>query len=113
MEVCRRQLYHFVMLRLTILAVLVTGAAEIAFAGDALPAYVLRLPPSVRAVFIADTGASTFYRYRNAADGITAVDTHYMSIGQNGVGKQRHWDRRTPLGVYFVSDELDTEMLHP
>jgi murein L,D-transpeptidase YafK len=34
-----------------------------------------------------------------------------MSIGQNGVGKQRAWDRRTPLGLYFVVDQLDTERM--
>lgn len=35
-----------------------------------------------------------------------------MSIGQNGPGKQRSGDRRTPLGVYFVTEELDTSRLH-
>ncbi len=77
------------------------------------PAYVLRLPPSIGAVFIADTGSATLHRFHNDDNGLHHVDEHYMSIGQNGVGKQRPWDRRTPLGVYFVSDELDTGMLHP
>ena len=35
-----------------------------------------------------------------------------MSIGQQGVGKERAWDRRTPLGVYFVIDQLDTHTMH-
>jgi murein L,D-transpeptidase YafK len=35
-----------------------------------------------------------------------------MSIGQNGTGKQRSGDRRTPLGVYFVTEQLDTSRLH-
>ena len=35
-----------------------------------------------------------------------------MSIGQHGVGKQRAWDRRTPLGVYFIVDQLDTSKMH-
>lgn len=87
--------------------------SHVAFAEDALPAYFLHLPPSVSVVFVADTGTSTLYRYRNGANGMSLVDTHYMSIGQNGVGKTRPWDRRTPIGVYFVSDELDTGKLHP
>jgi murein L,D-transpeptidase YafK len=35
-----------------------------------------------------------------------------MSIGQNGVAKRRSGDRRTPLGIYFVVEELDTSNLH-
>lgn len=35
-----------------------------------------------------------------------------MSIGQQGVGKERAWDRRTPLGVYFVVDQLNTDTMH-
>jgi murein L,D-transpeptidase YafK len=35
-----------------------------------------------------------------------------MSIGQNGDGKQRSGDRRTPLGIYFVTEQLDTSRLH-
>jgi hypothetical protein len=35
-----------------------------------------------------------------------------MSVGQNGVGKKRPWDRRTPLGIYFVNEQLDTTKLH-
>jgi murein L,D-transpeptidase YafK len=35
-----------------------------------------------------------------------------MSVGQNGVGKERAWDRRTPLGIYFIDEQLDTSGLH-
>lgn len=35
-----------------------------------------------------------------------------MSVGENGVGKQTTGDRRTPLGIYFVLEELDTSNLH-
>ena len=35
-----------------------------------------------------------------------------MSIGQKGDGKQRRGDRRTPLGIYFVTEPLDTERMH-
>ena len=36
-----------------------------------------------------------------------------MSIGQNGAGKQREGDLKTPYGVYFINDRLDTSSLHP
>ena len=35
-----------------------------------------------------------------------------MSIGRGGVGKQREGDRKTPLGIYFVTEQLDTTQLH-
>jgi len=35
-----------------------------------------------------------------------------MSIGENGVGKERAWDRRTPLGIYFANEQLDTSRMH-
>lgn len=35
-----------------------------------------------------------------------------MSIGQGGTGKERSGDQRTPLGIYFVTEQLDTSKLH-
>ncbi len=35
-----------------------------------------------------------------------------MSIGEEGAGKNRSGDKRTPLGVYFVTEQLDTSKLH-
>ena len=35
-----------------------------------------------------------------------------MSIGRGGVRKQREGDRKTPLGIYFVTEQLDTTTLH-
>lgn len=35
-----------------------------------------------------------------------------MSIGENGVGKQRAGDRMTPLGIYFITGQIDTQKLH-
>jgi murein L,D-transpeptidase YafK len=35
-----------------------------------------------------------------------------MSIGKGGIGKTRLGDQRTPLGIYFVTEQLDTTRLH-
>jgi len=35
-----------------------------------------------------------------------------MSIGQGGTGKEHSGDQRTPLGIYFVTEQLDTTQLH-
>ena len=83
--------------------------------GDAdgrVPAYILELPASTGGIFIADTSAARIYRFEHGDDGVQIVHDGYMSIGQNGVGKQKAWDRKTPLGIYFVVDQLDTSKLH-
>jgi L,D-peptidoglycan transpeptidase YkuD (ErfK/YbiS/YcfS/YnhG family) len=82
-------------------------------AEDRIPAYLIRLPASVETVFVAETTAAAFHRFENAAG--SDVDyrgmTH-MSIGENGDGKQRNGDLRTPLGIYFVTEQLNTEKMH-
>jgi murein L,D-transpeptidase YafK len=77
-----------------------------------LPRYVLELPASVKTVLIAETGTATLHRYRHGQDGLEQGDQKGMSVGQNGVGKQRDGDQRTPLGIYFILEHLDTSKLH-
>lgn len=100
------------MIRL-LLSVLLLLPCAIAAADDELqPGYFLLLPESVTDVFVAETDAATLHHFRSVAGVTVAVAEYYMSIGQYGVGKQRPWDRRTPLGIYFLNDELDTSKLH-
>ena len=77
-----------------------------------LPVYLLELPASVTTVLVAETDKAALHRVSNEPQGLEYADERYMSIGQNGVGKQRPWDRRTPLGVYFITEQLDTTKLH-
>ena len=79
---------------------------------EPVPAWLLRLPESVPTVFIAETSESAFHRFDRSEDGVTAARQEYMSIGQAGVGKLRSGDQRTPLGIYFVTEQLDTTRLH-
>ena len=84
-----------------------------ASADERIPAYLIRLPASVKTVFVAETSAATFHHFENTAGNtIDYQGPAYMSIGQHGDGKQRNGDRRTPLGIYFVTEQLDTSKLH-
>lgn len=84
-----------------------------ATADEKVPAYVLRLPDSVNAVFIAETSTARFYRFDNTTTNVLGDRGHsYMSIGDNGDHKQVDGDRKTPLGIYFVTEQLDTERMH-
>ena len=79
---------------------------------ESVPAWVLRLPESTPTVFIAETSTSAFHRFDRVSDSVVRVRQDYMSIGQGGVGKERSGDQRTPLGVFFVTEQLDTSRLH-
>jgi len=76
-----------------------------------LPAYFLELPDSVSDILIADAASATLHRFVHSGTDIVEEDRRYMSIGLNGAGKKRAWDRKTPLGVYFVTESLDTSQL--
>ena len=78
-----------------------------------LPAWVIEVPDSLGTLLVADTGTATLYEYSFSDDGSFAVNKYYMSIGQHGVGKTRAGDQKTPLGAYFIVDQLDTSRLDP
>lgn len=96
----------------TLAAIALRACGALAESAERLPAYIIELPDSVADVYVADTGASTFLRYTNDRGTIRLAGEGYMSIGENGAGKERAWDRRTPLGIYFVVDQLDTTRMH-
>jgi murein L,D-transpeptidase YafK len=103
----------FVQRSLTIVAVAaILGICVTASADQKLPAALIRIPESTTTLFVAETSTAEFHRFDRSSDGLVLSGSHYMSIGSNGSGKQRSGDRRTPLGAYFVTEELDTSQLH-
>ena len=93
-------------LLLSLLLVTTVGAAEL------VPAWIIRVPESTATVFIAETDTAVFHRFDRRGEGMGKVGEDYMSIGLGGVGKTRPGDQRTPLGIYFVTGQLDTTKLH-
>ena len=94
--------------RLCILAVLLPAVAA---AGEA-PAWLIRLPETTPIVYVAETSTSTLHRFARDGNGVRPDRQEYMSIGKSGDAKEREGDQRTPLGIYFITDELDTTRLH-
>jgi len=99
---------------LTLLLVATAGADSTAIprSAPATPAWLLEVPDTVTDILVADTSSATLHRFARAGVDIVEVDQRYMSIGQNGPGKEKAWDRKTPLGVYFIIESLDTSKLH-
>lgn len=86
-------------------------SAPIAATATRVPAYLLEMPDSVTDILIANAETATMHRFVRSGGRIIERDQRYMSIGQNGAGKQRAWDKKTPLGVYFITERLDTSKL--
>lgn len=76
------------------------------------PSWLIEVPDSVTDILVAETDAATMRRFTRSDGNIVEIDKRYMSIGLNGPGKEKAWDRRTPLGVYFITESLDTSKLH-
>ena len=76
------------MLRKVIIAATLFPIIAVAESTQRFPAYVLQAPASVRTILVAETGASRLLRYERRDDGIKLSHTSYMSIGQNGDGKE-------------------------
>jgi len=96
-------------------ALIVRAGDEIPYAtgvSDRVPAYLIEVPSSIDNVLIADASGAAMLRIENTPEGLSYREQRYMSVGSNGVGKQRAWDRKTPLGIYFMTEELDTSALN-
>ncbi len=76
-----------------------------------LPASLIQLSPSQRQAVVVDVDRSRLYLFENTEHGPTLMADYYASSGKNGAVKVREGDRRTPVGVYFVSDRIPSEKL--
>lgn len=77
-----------------------------------LPSAVLRLPDSTQRLLAIDLSRHVAHLLRrDGPNGWKTAHAFYISVGVKGVGKRRRGDRRTPIGVYFTLDALDTSGL--
>ncbi len=76
-----------------------------------VPEQLLRFAADqAHAVFV-DLARNRLFVFRNEAGEPELVADYYVSGGKNGTRKQRRGDRRTPLGVYFITERLLGEAL--
>jgi murein L,D-transpeptidase YafK len=69
---------------------------------DYLPSPLMQLSPQQQHALVLDTSRSRLYVYANDNGRPRYVADFYISLGKNGVEKQREGDQKTPLGVYTV-----------
>ena len=73
---------------------------------DMVPEYLLQMDPQQRYALVADTNKARLYLYKNENGEPHYVADYYISSGLKGSEKLKEGDQRTPIGVYFVIDNL-------
>lgn len=76
-----------------------------------LPAQFLQLSARVKHAIAVDTSRSRLYLLENTPSGARLIADYYISVGKLGIEKQIEGDQRTPLGVYFITSNLDPASL--
>ena len=88
----------------------VTAARERPRAGI-IPSQFLQISQKTRHAIAVDASRSRLYLFENRPGGLTLVADYYVSVGKAGVSKNVQGDQRTPLGVYYVTSNLDPKSL--
>ena len=78
---------------------------------DTLPSQFMALAPSSRHAIAIDTSRSRLYLFENSRTGLRLAADFYISIGKLGTEKNVEGDKRTPLGIYFITSNLDPKTL--
>ena len=76
-----------------------------------VPAQFLQLSPSSRHAIAVDTSRARLYLFENGPAGLKLLADYYISVGKSGTEKNVEGDLRTPLGVYYVTSNLDPRTL--
>jgi len=71
-----------------------------------LPSNLLRLSQDQTHAVVVDTDRSRLYVFRNDKGQPQLVADYYASQGKAGADKWREGDKRTPVGVYFVTSSI-------
>lgn len=76
-----------------------------------VPSYLLQLEPGQKFAFVVDASKYTLYVFENDNGKPRYLADYYTTIGRNGTEKAREGDKKTPLGVYHVTGNLQKDYL--
>lgn len=76
-----------------------------------IPSQFLALSPKVKHAIAIDASRSRLYLFENSETGLKLLSDFYISVGKAGTSKSVEGDQRTPLGVYFITSNLDPKSL--
>ena len=76
-----------------------------------VPSQFLALAPVNKHAIAVDASRSRLYLFENTPSGLKLVSDYYISVGKAGISKTAEGDQRTPLGVYYITSNLDRRSL--
>jgi len=76
-----------------------------------VPSQFLQLAPRSRHAIAVDTSRARLYLFENTPGGLKLLADYYISVGRLGIDKTAEGDLRTPLGIYYVTSNLDPKSL--
>ena len=76
-----------------------------------VPAQFLSLSSKNKHAIAIDTTRARLYLFENTSAGLSLLGDYYISVGKSGIEKTIEGDLRTPLGVYFVTSNLNPKSL--
>jgi murein L,D-transpeptidase YafK len=76
-----------------------------------LPSQFLALSQKSKHAIAVDASRSRLYLFENSTSGLKLVADYYISVGKAGTAKTAEGDQRTPLGVYYITSNLDPKSL--
>jgi len=76
-----------------------------------IPSQFLALSQRSRHAIAVDASKSRLYLFENTPTGLNLVADYYISVGKAGTSKTLEGDQRTPLGVYYITSNLDRKSL--
>ncbi|WP_442968757.1 L,D-transpeptidase family protein [Ramlibacter sp.] len=77
----------------------------------AIPAQFVQLSSKSRHAIAIDTSRARLYLFQNGPQGLKLLADYYISVGKSGTEKTAEGDLRTPLGVYYITSNLDPKSL--
>jgi murein L,D-transpeptidase YafK len=76
-----------------------------------IPSQFVALSARNKHAIAIDATKSRLYLFENSETGMKLLSDYYISVGKSGTEKAAEGDLRTPLGVYFVTSNLDRKSL--
>lgn len=76
-----------------------------------VPTQFVQLSARNKHAIAIDTSRARLYLFENGSEGLKLLADYYISVGKQGAGKSLEGDMRTPLGVYFVTSQIDPKKL--
>ena len=76
-----------------------------------IPSQILALAQRSGHAIAVDASRSRLYLFENTPAGLRLAADYYISVGKSGISKATEGDQRTPLGIYYITSNLDRKSL--